>query len=62
MFGYTYKLAVPNAKKPNVVKLTPTISTWIKAFAPLLVIMGVLTAVSFAAEAREKREIADLDD
>lgn len=40
MFGWNYKMKVVNPEK-NIIKLSPTLGTWIKAFAPTLVLAAL---------------------
>jgi ABC-type hemin transport system substrate-binding protein len=59
MFGYTYKLAATN--KEGVVKLTPTLSTYAKAFGPVLVIWGLVGAAVAAQERQSRKSLNTLD-
>lgn len=40
MFGYNYKIRPVDVEK-GIVKLTPTMGTYVKAFAPSLVLVAV---------------------
>lgn len=58
MFSFNYKIVPVNEAK-NVYKLTPTLGTYVKAFAPTLVFVGIAVAASFIAD-RETSEIEKL--
>lgn len=55
MFGFTYKLTTVNPEK-NIVRLTPTLSTWMKAFAPSFVVWGVLAVLFLIGSKMEERD------
>lgn len=60
LFKYSYKL-VP-ANKPDTVYLVPTAETWVKAFAPSLILLVAGAGVyGYAAyKAREEQKQLDL--
>jgi hypothetical protein len=53
MFGYKYKLVPVNPDK-NIVKLTPTLGTYVKAFAPAFVLWGGIAALVKHQERQEQ--------
>lgn len=55
MFKYAYKLT-PHATKADVVYLSPTSSTYTKAFAPMVIVWIVMGVLYTAADQVEKRE------
>lgn len=61
MFGYTYKIVPVNPEK-HIYKLRPTASTWVKAFAPALVIWAVAAIALTASKEMDTIEVKDVDD
>jgi hypothetical protein len=57
MFNYSYHLTP--TKKPGVVRLRPTKETWVKAFAPSLVIFGGFWVVGTYLQYKEKKELEE---
>jgi hypothetical protein len=53
MFGYNYKFTVNETK--NTIKLKPTAGTYVKAFAPTLVVYGGLVLLGSIARRQEKK-------
>lgn len=49
MYGFNYKLVTVNAEK-NIVKLTPTLGTYAKAFAPAIIIWAVVGIAMLGSE------------
>lgn len=48
MFAWKYKIVPVNAEK-NIYSMTPTVGTWLKAFVPALVPLGLIGLMAFAA-------------
>lgn len=60
MFSASYKYAL-HAEKP-IIKLTPTAGTWMKAFAPTILIFGFLAVASTVASRQQERVLTELDE
>ena len=61
MFGYNYKMTVVNPDK-DIVRLTPTWGSLIKAFAPILVLWAASAAAVAVMENDAIAKHAELDD
>jgi hypothetical protein len=54
MFSFNYKIVPVNEAK-NVYKLTPTLGTYVKAFAPTLVFVGIAVAGTLFANHEDEQ-------
>lgn len=61
MFSFNYYLKTVNAEK-SIVRLTPTLGTYVKAFAPTLILGGGVMLFGLYSEYIEKQNLKqDLD-
>lgn len=59
MFGYKYKMEIVNPTK-GIIKIRPTAGTWMKAFAPLILIYGVFALVFLSTKDDEPISVLDI--